>query len=152
MDISKKYIEMCSKAQEIQIKVFESFVSSDFIAVSLSKNNKYFYDEFLKKLIINDFGSICNNHFYGCGSKNATGIQFKDLFDEIIWLPRQDQLQEIKKGIYSNWDGMRKFVMKTKEVYYMEFESFEQLWLAYLMDKDYNKIWSEEKQDWLAID
>jgi hypothetical protein len=103
MDTSEKYILMCIKAQEVQEnKNFQTYCNDDFVTVSLSENNKGYCEEIKNKLIIGDFGSIINNHFYGRVANNALGTQFKDLFDIVIWLPRQDQLQEMIKGSIIN--------------------------------------------------
>ena len=81
-----------------------------------------------------------------------------------IWLPRQDQLQAMLIGKY---DMINLFVVFTdwtkgtlagggqeiyKECEFENFASFEQLWLAFVMKEEYNKIWNgkewrEEKED-----
>ena len=80
---------------------------------------------------------------------------------EYIWLPRIDQLQEIMSE--SLWEMIDKFAdwlpignsveygvigsvcwAKHKE-YTSQFTSMEQLWLAFVMKKKYNKIWNGEE-------
>ena len=61
---------------------------------------------------------------------------------ESVWLPRQDQLQEMtelslvdKVGKFTDWvweDVLAK----------QSFQSMEQLWLAFVMKEKYGKMWS----------
>jgi hypothetical protein len=155
MDTSEKYILMCIKAQEVQEnKNFQTYCNDDFVTVNLSENNKGYCEEIKNKLIIGDFGSIINNHFYGRVANNALGTQFKDLFDIVIWLPRQDQLQEIYLvnllpidfiGININISIFTKRCLEEK----LKFNSYEQLWLAFVMKEKYNKVWNEQKEEWV---
>jgi len=69
---------------------------------------------------------------------------------DAIWLPRQDQLQEM---IWGGWDDIAKmhllcdFTAEAQELYAHtgEFPSMEQLWLAFVMSEKYNKTWDGEK-------
>ena len=70
-----------------------------------------------------------------------------------IWLPRQDQLQEMankdafwcfKSGVLEIYN----YETNEESIYFEQFNSFEQLWLAFVMQEKYNKIWYEEKQEW----
>jgi len=70
-----------------------------------------------------------------------------------VWLPRQDQLQEIlfsqktiKACFYRDIHGLSKdFYLFAFQ--HPEFKSFEQLWLAFVMSEKYNKIF--EGKDWI---
>lgn len=98
-------------------------------------------------------------------SEDVEGSMFTG--DELIWLPRQDQLQgmlltsdvdfvELLEHFYWSWAAY-----KTDEKYpwreYIEdedkgkiladFASMEQLWLAFVMKEKFNKIWNGE--DWI---
>jgi len=71
--------------------------------------------------------------------------------DVIVWLPRQDQLQEM---IYSSPDmeEVVKFAIKVHQndvntEYYLNSGSLEQLWLKYVMKEKFNKTWNGE--DWV---
>ncbi len=81
----------------------------------------------------------CPVHGFGC-----------DL-DKAIWLPRQDQLQEMV-----NSDGVNKYnppamldrLLEFAREYDVGFtvgSSMEQLWLAFVMREKYNKTWSGEE-------
>jgi hypothetical protein len=63
--------------------------------------------------------------------------------DRIIWLPRQDQLQEMIT-IYD----MATLMVKIGKFYKNNnFDTFEKLWLAFIMYEFYNKLWNG--QDWV---
>ena len=70
-----------------------------------------------------------------------------------IWLPRQDQIQEmIKTNILDLLNKFYKYVfddlswMFNKD-HTIKFNSMEQLWLAFYMYEKHGKIWNGEK--WL---
>jgi len=65
-----------------------------------------------------------------------------------IWLPRQDQLQEMCAGgcpggymkmlvKICGWDGVT-----YSSDWAIKFKSMEQLWLAFVMKEKYNKTWN----------
>jgi len=75
--------------------------------------------------------------------------------DGWVWLPRQDQLQEMMIGYDVNqllWN----FICFVKHPigngcfdgdneYVVQFTTFEQLWLAFVMKERWNKIWNGTK-------
>ncbi len=65
---------------------------------------------------------------------------------EGIWLPRQDQLQEM---IDNGWTGdlIRRFYFWGKEYGFQTkaIDSMEQLWLAFVMQERHKKHWDGEK-------
>lgn len=69
--------------------------------------------------------------------------------NKVIWLPRQDQLQNIVQGKryyrvlerFYQW-----YILKIVETSLLEkFKSLEQLWLAFVMKEKFNKKWDGEK-------
>lgn len=122
MDISETYILMCEKAEEIQ----EGHQWGDGDYTQSGIYIEHYWDE---------FGWNVNN-------KNGRG-------DKYIWLPRQDQLQEMifkKTGKYDEHELVRDFA----EFVYENSEnwSMEQLWLAFVMKKRYNKVW--DGSEWIT--
>ncbi len=137
MDKSKKYINMCEQAKEIQ---------------SLWKREDY-------------------DWFVDIGTTDACRINYcNDAYYEIdpeieaIWLPRQDQLQNmmgIELHTHVKNNGL---VDKFRIFYYWEqddfepnadikqFESMEQLWLACVMYYKFHKDWSNTKTAWVNIE
>ncbi len=68
-----------------------------------------------------------------------------------IWLPRQDQLQEMVGGYHTiggKQDEWTRNMRKEDFPYWQSFESYEQLWLAFVMHEK-GKVWSTEKEDWV---
>ena len=68
-----------------------------------------------------------------------------------IWLPRQDQIQEMMIKDSINIE-LNKFYVFCLEKDYIgsslptaEFDSFEQLWLAFYMYEKHGKVWNEDK-------
>ena len=79
-------------------------------------------------------------------------IQLKGL--RIVWLPRQDQLQEMLKEVNQYYDT---WVVKLKRFYDFAFaikadsntpDTMEQLWLAFVMNERYSKVWNGE--EWIT--
>jgi hypothetical protein len=71
--------------------------------------------------------------------------------DETIWLPRQDQLQEI---VCINWKDFNLDVLKDWYKFIMKLSplnSMERMWLKYTMYKIYNKEWNSKEEQWQLI-
>lgn len=113
VDTSTKYIEMCEKIEETQ-KLWEPKVG-DYYAEG---NGIY--------LIDNEVGSFVRK----------TEQRYRT-----VWLPRQDQIQEIffKDGYFpiSEFKKFEEFFWP----HWTDYASFEQAWLSFLMFRKYNKIW-----------
>jgi len=133
MDTSETYIKMCDR-EEIQ---GNSTGPPEF--------NSYFYHATM--------GIIGNQH-----------IDPMCFPEDYTWLPRQDQIQEmvldnVKRITYPQlcaWDDFMRVpyaihpdqgdVYAGKKVQVLHFfKSFEQLWLAFYMDKEHGKKWDGEK-------
>ena len=140
MDTSEKYIKMCEKAQEIQ---------------QLRSSHRDWEDQ--------DFClEIDENGCYDIESSNAEnfGLFRKSTKDKgVIFLPRQDQLQEIAKDdlkhIFINplgtlLNSFNEFINKSGYSICV-ISTLEQLWLAFIMEEKYDKTWNEEVQDWESI-
>lgn len=90
---------------------------------------------------------------------------------KLIWLPRQDQLQEMVDNISEpinvlrgliNWVddpygfGTMPFPKQMDKLnkwfnYIISFNSYEQLWLAFVMHEKYGKMWDDE-EGWVKIE
>jgi len=119
MDTTKEYIKMCEKAKEIQ-KSFQSLHDT------INHPHNLYIDRNTYKV------ESFNNY------KHRNNI----------WLPRQDQLQEMvsSRNAYN--------LMLIFELWYdkhcgddseYEYGSMEQLWLAFVMKEKYQKQWDGEK-------
>jgi len=131
MDTSKEYILMCKEAKEIQTEW-----SKTEELMELGRDGDYYYNT---KGLINQVrirGTQDDDDFPG------DGITFPCETYGAIWLPRQDQLQDmvnlkIPRLVYD----FRSFVADFIGSYTEKFGSMEQLWLAFVMAEKYNKEW-----------
>jgi len=127
MDTSETYIKMCEKATEIQTSQQDmGFIHGDYYYEPASRNWDIIYDSH-------------KSYVYG--------------IPLCIWLPRQDQLQEML-SLHNLWAKtlafeffLRKEGSYDIKSYAFQFTSMEQLWLAFVMKEKYNKVWNGE--DWV---
>lgn len=131
MDSSKEYIKMCEKSEEIQ-------------GLRKEKRTVPFWGE-----------RLCDNPQNGDYYGDSEGETYLiagtfGIAGYIIWLPRQDQLQEM---INESWENVLyefyQFISDDDcgRTYYSEdkvnkYESMEQLWLAFVMKEKYSKVWN----------
>lgn len=145
MDTTKKYIGMCREARDIQSN----------------------WDSKIGRYFNSCMGGVC---IY-TGRLHASGWTFEvicenDIEGRHIWLPRQDELQEMldkpKKwadsafdmlcSIYDfsqDWVGGGAETMGLNDFgeYLEKFSSAEQVWLAFVMKEKYNKTW--DGKEWI---
>jgi len=135
--ITELFIKQCEQAEEIQ---------------------KLWKPELLDKVITKK--TLTNNNY----SQNAVGYikDFEHPYDEYyyknygyIWLPTQEQLQEMwwdKDSALHPKDMFRRFslVLDINEDYFYLFLSPNELWLAVVMHELYNKRWTGK--DWITIE
>ena len=123
------YIKMCKKAEEIQ-KVWKPALGHWVHLKSVVSNYK-------TSLITNEYPPI---RYYR---------------NQSIWLPTQEQLQEMVLEDFSSFTKVGAFYdflnyyIKKPECERIEF-SMNELWLAFVMKKKYQKIWL--KEDWVLCD
>ena len=141
MDKSETYIKMCEKAEEIQAQR-EAVIGN------------FYYDPLTGVRIV--------------GTTDPEGVNPFTIFNKqledsrFIWLPRQDQLQEMirditkpRRLIWVFYDWLKSLVVEDKVCpsgnYFsnsnLNYESLEQLWLSFLMKECWNKTWNGK--DWI---
>jgi len=132
MDTTPKNIEMCNKATEIQ-DMWEPSLGDWFISIREPNGG----------IVGEGMLSILN---YVPGGK-------KRLNKEALWLPRQDQLQKMLD--FENQSHLVDLFNAFIDVLWWEENhwvtpetSLEQLWLAFVMQQKYNKVWDDEKERW----
>ena len=132
MDTTKKNIKMSEKAEEIQ----ELWKPKEYDDIAVNLSGKWHIEKYPPSLMPQQFSGY------------------------VIWLPRQDQLQEMtdlktyeKLTAFSHEvlqlvldmnEGSRKTFGDVTNQY-----SMEQLWLAFVMHEKYGKVWNEEKEEWM---
>ena len=129
MDTSETYIKMCEKAEEIQ-EGKGKIERGDCWCWKSYPSKVYFRTEKYPLEMLD--------------SRNKRTSNNK------IWLPRQDQLQEmvgdtpyynIKNAMWSVLDDFRNFAFATNFKEYIPL-TMEQLWLAFVMKEKHSKIWN----------
>jgi len=140
MDTSKEYINMCEKAREIQSSKREH---GDLIVL---KGQEYLVGYDVWWLENYDNGETCEQWVSGYwDSDNPTFYGARCIF-----LPRQDQLQgKLGDNIIAWCSLFFEWIVESLEpigIYASdEFDSMEQLWLAFVMLELYNKKWDGTK-------
>ena len=136
MDKSEIYIKMAD-CPEIQDREFGE--EGDIVVVRKHLSDYNGWQEYRKGSI----EVVGNDGEYDISNPNK---------DNFIWLPRQDQLQEMVGGwTLELLDRFHHFCMwddqfeETREK--MTPISMEQLWLAFVMEEKFNKVWNGEKWD-----
>ena len=123
MDKSSNYIKMCESAKVIQ-KLWKPELGDFFVSMSSSRTSpcQSVVSELEKKV------------FY-----------LKTI--KAVWLPRQDQLQEMVIEKYATpWDlaiAFSNVLMADDVSYFDNFDSMEKLWLAFIMLEKRRKIWKD---------
>ena len=156
MDTTGKYIRACMKAEEIQrlwVPIIGDLTDKGIVIDVYS--NGYLRISYRRNALHHD---TTQNH----------------LKEYLVWLPRQDQLQEIAfehlkqkypayeggKIVKHNYNifnllntlnnfiiGFERAIIRDNNYDILETTSIEQLWLAFVMKKCYNKSWNGE--EWL---
>jgi hypothetical protein len=135
MDTSREYIKMCEKAEEVQKEwqpQIGDFVMPNYLAIVREWNDALASLSPLK----------LSNGWYPKM--------------EMIWLPSQDQLQKMIVNDYSYSGLFFALHVFADDSSYTEtrknvnLRSPEQITLALVMEKKYNKIWNGEK--WILSD
>jgi hypothetical protein len=156
MDTSETYIKMCDCPEIQDLRpVGEEYIDGDwykmgdhytrdlkpgFEILEVTKDPDWFEnDKYFESARTITFEPMVVERT--TGYDNSSWLPERDEGD--IWLPRQDQLQEML-------DSDLPFILV--DFYYfarddvpaisVEFTTMEQLWLAFVMKEKYNKVWS----------
>lgn len=153
MDTSETYIKMCEKAEEIQRQKFFRVATyfQDLYATGdwFSWNDKRACPESGVKQSFDDGWSK----------------EFWEFPSSSVWLPRQDQLQEMvlpNPNEKDAWGDLIEYDLKTDHAFWLakrftdsiqekkySQQSMEQLWFTFVMKEKYNKTWDGEK--WMTL-
>ena len=123
MDTSETYIKMCEKAAEIQVNIIKPTIIT-------------FFDEREHRVPLR---MGCDGSFFWA--------------EREVWLPRQDQLQEMfpkQKDFYSDVIFFRDMIRGFGSKFLShQADSWEQLWLILVIRWEYNKVWNGD--DWVGV-
>jgi len=135
MDTSKEYIRMCEKADEIQ-------------EARIPRKDDILLHDICPKCMLETEVHPNPMYMHTCEHCKWNG-NYRDLL--FIWLPRQDQLQEMVGGT-SYYKVSAIYELCNRISSHIDVNagkcSMEQLWLAFVMLEKYNKIWDGE--EWLG--
>ena len=135
---------MCEKAEEIQ-KNWDR-LPGDWV-----------YNRLLEKIIIFNRQTSLPEYSIAYTTDGETQIMTQEEWDKNknVWLPRQDQLQEMawdKEIGEDNIDHLlMQFYTEIHKIpdfdwhYWDRFRTMEQKWLAFVMKSRYNKVWNEKE-------
>jgi len=129
MDKTETYIKQCEQATKIQ-------------TIKPDSSTDYLHGWF-----------ACGKCYEVCHEDDGYYYGYCDCNRE-VWLPRQDELQEmIPLKMSASWLFLDAFIrdyMETIDESYdfPSWDSWEQLWLAFVMKEKYNKTWNGE--DWIS--
>jgi len=158
MDTSETYIKMCEEAEEVQrLKKGKPEWGVDiepYNYYGIHDSQGYYPLRLDDRYVLNITvgGYVYNKPQFGCAVDADREIQIQK--DEVIWLPCQDQLQEMvfpvqeARTIFAEFtflvgDSRVEFLDLLPE--YRQYTSMEQLLLAFVMRQKYNKIWDGEQ-------
>ncbi len=124
--IDKQYILMCQEATELQKK-------------DTNQGGSFYYQEADDCVV-----SLC-------GARHCSHSIGYDI-DLYVWLPTQEQLQEIGFPNYNK--SPRKLSIKLADFadsdsWGCQGDSMNQLWLAFVMHELYQKRWDTSKKKWI---
>lgn len=139
MDTLKQYIKMCD-CPEIQDKWVPSkadVAKGDFVGFVAEANT-------VDAMGGGTYHSISLSRF--SNDKDSFGKYAWYRKGELVWLPRQDQLQGMM-GKYWRTQNLRFYcdVFAPTDKYYCKFDSMEQLWLGFAMHELHEKQWNGKR-------
>lgn len=134
MDKSRRYIELCDRAREIQrlwVQKYGDFYIDENDRITCWIGDPSQARRFKKGFAIRTQGEIIRLARY-------------------IWLPRQDQLIEMAQVKGRTYDSIvldfyswtKTGYGRDKELPGKQFTSMEQIWLAYVMQRKFAKKWT----------
>ena len=156
MDTSKEYILMCEKAREIQdgkpdFEVNDCNYIANFhhVRVCPDYEQRLSNNHVWTKYLDEKYCSVCGKELVPNDSIPEINDYEENGAFKCIWLPRQDQLQEMvvdkfENFLYMNYAADEYSSLKNQSY----LASMEQLWLAFVMKEKYNKIWNGE--EWIT--
>lgn len=133
MDTSETYVKMCEQVEEIQAQKREE---------RHKNTGKWIAGDFWTTVFRDGVFIVPSHEDFWAEEPHYTHHPV-----ECIWLPRQDQLQEMIKSIESSarilwcvgcWCNHNRYAE--------QFTSMEQLWLAFVMSEKWGKQWIEIKK------
>jgi len=146
--VTKNYIEMCEKNEDLQ-REWNPAIEPN-----------YYYRKEAKSIEL----YTCNNQTWLYKMKKQRCVE---AYKDFIWLPTQEQLQEMVLPIFLKMystthalqndpsfiyrmiiEKFQRWINRSSpsfDKYMAMFNSMNELWLAFVMKEEYDKIWTGEK-------
>jgi hypothetical protein len=148
MDLTPEYIKMCTKAVEIQLIKPRQKGDLYYLRIEQLSDGIINPEDIFEFYGCNGFGFGSSHKGGVCWHKNEgnTTEYYQDNYGgrrtkKIIWLPRQDQLQEMIKGDFiETCDYITHFSEK-----FVELKTPEKILLKIVMEENFNKTWNGEE-------
>lgn len=146
MDTSSEYVKMCEAAVEIQRQWKPRM--GDYVSdiINIEEVREIFTVIHAEKEITpQNKALVLRSHVDGICDLTNTMSCFGFIREGMVWLPRQDQLQEM---IYAEQSVVKKEVMfhywiqDTLRLPLLTVNSLEQLWLRFVTEEKFNKYWN----------
>ncbi len=153
MDTSETYIKMCEKAMEIQ-ELWKPDAWDYCYCNITSEYSAKRRDPGKTVVVLSGYETEVG--YYGHEAPDLAcpymdyETSVKSFKENHIWLPRQDQLQEMVDwkldDVLFKFEAFAAFVHPRRT---SVFTTFEQLWLGFVMKEKHNKVWDSAKKDWI---
>jgi hypothetical protein len=149
MDCGAEYILMCEKAKEIQ-DIWHNATLRMLPSILYDKEiDRVVICIWTPKTLANRLGITGNSIRVSIESTRDMSHFTPEAdipYDTLVWLPRQDQLQEMVEypDLGSILRDVREFWMLNSSYHPIDFTSMEQLWLAFVMKEKFDKVWNGE--------
>ena len=156
MDTSKIYVKMCEKAEEIQ-KPWQPSIGDWFLhdyhgttGFGKSEDTIWPDKEEWDKIECLTYKPSIDDYIEVSEANGSHGVYTSSdlLKDRHVWLPRQDQLQEMTWDFpfAQAFDDLERFSESVsfkivKQQSLPKLPTWEQLWLAFAMKEKYDKVW-----------
>jgi hypothetical protein len=130
MDKTVQYIMMCEKAENLQKNFKESLISGTYLRWYNTDEHSY------RESILTD--------------NEVKEIQEKE---HMVILFSQEQLQYLFASSFPSIDILERMVFdwRWEKDYWTIFESFEQLWLAFVMKERHHMVWNITSETWIHL-
>jgi hypothetical protein len=143
MDESIEYIEMCEKAQEIQ-SLYKNMDGDDLeCGTFVVEENVVFC---IGNYTVDDrmvLGELTNFIVL------PTQCQLQEMLKSLEWFYNENNPSDMMDSLYYVYMCCSSDNGFNYTEYVKQFESFEQLWLSFVMNEKYNKTWDKNKKEWI---
>ena len=153
MKTSETYIRMCDCEEIQKLKRCpksdipycdeDNVIPGDVFCCKGSMSGDYYVGPDFSKgdIFVSGEVSVVHMDYPDCRlRKDGSRYSYDDA--PLIWLPRQDQLQEMVEKTIPDVAGLLAFALEQGQPVREAYPTWEQLWLAFVMKEKYKKVWN----------